>query len=56
MLVIKEGSELPILLKEKKSGSPLKQLKIIDPPIPKDMFRLVCLVKLVFFAREGVAF
>ena len=31
-------------------------LKIIDPPIPKDMFRLVCLVKLVFFAREGVAF
>ena len=30
--------------------------EIIDPPIPKDMFRLVCLVKLVFFAREGVAF
>ena len=30
--------------------------KIIDPLIPKDMFRLVCLVKLVFFAREGVAF
>ena len=30
--------------------------QIIDPLIPKDMFRLVCLVKLVFFAREGVAF
>ena len=30
--------------------------EIIDPLIPKDMFRLVCLVKLVFFAREGVAF
>ena len=30
--------------------------KIIVPLIPKDMFRLVCLVKLVFFAREGVAF
>ena len=29
---------------------------IIDPLVPKDMFRLVCLVKLVFFAREGVAF
>ena len=29
---------------------------IIVPLIPKDMFRLVCLVKLVFFAREGVAF
>ena len=33
-----------------------KVLQIIDPLIPKDMFRLVCLVKLVFFAREGVAF
>ena len=33
-----------------------KSQKIIDPLIPKDMFRLVCLVKLVFFAREGVAF
>ena len=30
--------------------------EIIDPLVPKDMFRLVCLVKLVFFAREGVAF
>ena len=30
--------------------------QIIDPLVPKDMFRLVCLVKLVFFAREGVAF
>ena len=39
--------------------SPPKICKIfekIDPLIPKDMFRLVCLVKLVFFAREGVAF
>ena len=34
----------------------LKFGKIIVPLIPKDMFRLVCLVKLVFFAREGVAF
>ena len=34
----------------------LRNFGIIDPPIPKDMFRLVCLVKLVFFAREGVAF
>ena len=34
----------------------LKKIKIIDPLVPKDMFRLVCLVKLVFFAREGVAF
>ena len=32
------------------------QNQIIDPLVPKDMFRLVCLVKLVFFAREGVAF
>ena len=34
----------------------IERKKIIDPLIPKDMFRLVCLVKLVFFAREGVAF
>jgi hypothetical protein len=34
----------------------LNFVKIIDPLIPKDMFRLVCLVKPVFFAREGVAF
>ena len=37
-------------------NEPAKNLQIIDPLIPKDMFRLVCLVKLVFFAREGVAF
>ena len=34
----------------------IENSKIIVPLIPKDMFRLVCLVKLVFFAREGVAF
>ena len=33
-----------------------RRFRIIDPLVPKDMFRLVCLVKLVFFAREGVAF
>ena len=32
------------------------RIQIIDPLIPKDMFRLVFLVKPVFFAREGVAF
>ena len=30
--------------------------RIIDPLVPKDMFRLVFFVKPVFFAREGVAF
>ena len=39
-----------------KSGKSCEFFVIIDPLVPKDMFRLVCLVKLVFFAREGVAF
>ena len=45
-----------ILSKKKKIRENFMKIKIIDPLIPKDMSRLVCLVKLVFFAREGVAF
>ena len=41
---------------ENEPAKNLQYFAIIDPPIPKDMFRLVFLVKPVFFAREGVAF
>ena len=40
----------------RKASESSLHFQIIDPLIPKDMFRLVFLVKPVFFAREGVAF
>ena len=43
-------------LEKKGINKEKRKREIIVPLIPKDMFRLVCLVKLVFFAREGVAF
>ena len=54
-------AKLPSKLKiytnsKKKFNFAISSPQKIDPLVPKDMFRLVCLVKLVFFAREGVAF
>ena len=42
-------------IKDPSYGDKLEE-EIIDPPVPKDMSRLVFFVKPVFFAREGVAF
>ena len=56
--VVRQGEQRDVRQQQAAEHDDLAKLhfSIIDPLIPKDMFRLVCLVKLVFFAREGVAF